>query len=510
VPFRSSRKTSPAGSPPQRGITYFHILPLVIAILSTFASNAFPALAAGWQPEVRLTNDPATSFAAPNNAKWLAVDLNGNLHVVWLDDRDRNFEIYHKMRIGGIWTSDERVTNDPAYSARPNLAVDASGFVHLAWNDERDGNKEIYHNMWAGVWDADRRVTQTAGESFGSALVAEADTIHMVYMEQDASGNLQIMYRAFKNNKWTAAVPLTDVASGNRMVPTMGIGPGGTLHVAWWDTRQDTLIGKIYHRERSGGVWLAEELLTDPANNAMRPSIAVDDSGFVHVAWIDKRGSYEQIYYRRRGPSGWEDEIALTFDDATHYHPSIAVAGGEAVLAYWQNVDATNSEIFFRRRVAGTWTGPVRISNAEGTSELPCLIAGPNRNLHLAWVDSRDGNQEIYYREYIDPTNGTGGGDADPPPIPDIGFTITSSPNPFNASTTVVLSVPDACAASIRIYDVNGRCVRSLLSRSVPRGRLAVVWNGTDGAGRALAPGVYFAVARAGKMRIERKILLLR
>ena len=478
--------------------------------LSGFASSASSALQPGWQAEVRLTNDAATSFTAPNNAKWLAVDLDGNLHVVWLDDRDRNFEIYHKMRLGGVWNADERVTNDPAYSARPNLAVDASGWLHLAWNDERDGNKEIYYNMWAGMWGADRRVTQTAGESFGSALVAEADTVHMVYME-DVSGNLQILYRAFKDNKWTAAVPLTNVATGNRMVPTIDIGPDGSLHVAWWDTRQDTLIGKIYHRKRSGGVWLDEDLLTDPANNAMRPSIAVDDSGFVHVAWIDKRGSFEQIYYRRCGPAGWESEIALTGDAATHYHPSIDAAGGEAVLAYWQNIDGSaNSEIYFRRRVAGTWTGPVRISNAAGASELPCLLAGPNRNLHLAWVDSRDGNQEIYYREYIDPANGTGGEDTDPLLPPNIGLIITSSPNPFSASTNVELSVPDACTASIRIYDVAGRCVRNLLSSSVARGTHAVAWDGTDGAGRALAPGVYFALGRAGKMRVERKILLIR
>ncbi len=482
----------------------------VVAIVSAIFSGARAELQPGWQPEVRLTNDGATSFTAPNNAKWLAVDLEGNLHAVWLDERDRNFEIYHKMRMGTAWGADERVTNDPAYSARPNLAIDDSGWLHLAWNDERDGNGEIYHNRWAGVWDDDRRVTSTPGESFGSALAAEADTLHMVYMEEDFSGNLQILYRAYKSNTWTAAVALTNVATGNRMVPSMAAGPGGSLHVAWWDTRQDSLIGKIYYRERSGGVWLDEALLTDPANNAMRPSIAVDDSGFVHVAWIDKRGSFEQIYYRRRGPAGWENEIPLTNESATHYHPSLAAADGEAALAYWKNEDGTNSEIYVRRRVAGAWTGTVRITNAAGASELPCLVAGPNRNLHLAWVDSRDGNQEIYYREYIDPSNGTEDGDTGPPPPPDVRLALTISPNPFGAATSIELSVPEACAASVAIYDASGRRVRSLLSGPVPRGASRVAWDGRDGAGRRLSPGVYFARARAGKLRLERKILILR
>ncbi len=489
---------------------YFIILISVTAIISLVFSDARAELQAGWQPEVRLTSDDATSFAAPNNAKWLAVDLNGNIHVVWLDERDRNFEIYHKMRIGAVWSADERVTNDAAYSARPNLAVDGEGWLHLAWNDERDGNKEIYHNTWAGVWDDDQRVTSTAGESFGSALAPEADTLHMVYMEEDVSGNLQIHYRSRRSNAWTAAMPLTNVATGNRMVPSMDAGPGGSLHVVWWDTREDTLVGKIYHRERSGGIWLDEELLTDPGNNAMRPSVAVDDSGFVHVAWIDKRGSFEQIYYRRRGPAGWEDEMPLTAEATTHYHPSIAAADGEAVLAYWRSETGANSEIYFRRRVAGAWTGPIRITNAAGKSELPCLIAGPNRNLHLAWVDSRDGNQEIYYREYIDPSNGTADGGDAPPPPPDVRLAMAAAPNPFGASTSIELSVPEPCAVSVAIYDASGRRVRSLLSGPVARGAHRISWDGTDGAGRALAPGVYFALARAGKLRVERKILLIR
>ena len=494
----------------RRSITaYLFILYSVTIAILAAAPGALCAVQAGWQEERRLTNNEATSFTAPNNCKWLAVDPNGILHVVWLDERDRNFEIYHKMRVGGIWLDDERVTNNPGYSARPNLAVDGEGWLHLVWNDNRDGNMEIYHNVWTGVWNTEERVTNTSGDSFGSSIVADDDTLHMVYMEE-VSSHLQVMYRTYRNNVWSAAMPLTNVPTGNRMVPTIAIGPDKSLHVAWWDTRGDTLVGKIYYRKKAGGVWLDEELLTNPAMNAMRPDIAVDDSGFVHVAWIDARGSSEEIYYRRRGPAGWEPEIALTNEPVTHYHPSIAAAGGEAFIAYWQEISETNSEIMFKRRVAGSWTASVQISNGAGTSELPCLIAEPNGNLHLAWVDSRDGNQEIYYREYIDPQNGTGGGGDEPLPTPPVPLLLTSSPNPFRGSTTIELSVSERCPSSIVIYDVNGRCVRKLFSRTLARGAHTFTWDGTDDAGRTKAAGIYFAVGRAGKSRIERKIVLVR
>ncbi len=480
--------------------------------LALARDEAPPGPQPGWQDEVRLTNDTATSFVAPNNCKWLAVDQGGALHVVWTDDRDRNFEIYHKMRTGGIWLADQRVTNDAAYSARPNLALDGSGWLHLVWNDERDGNKEIYHKLWTGLWNPDQRVTNTPGESFASAIVARGDTVHLVYLE-GATGNLQVAYRTLVDDRWSAATPLTNVPTGDRMVPAIDMGPDGSLHVVWWDTREDTagVNGKIYYRKKSGAVWLDEELLTDPANNAMRPDVAVDDSGRVHVAWIDARGPYEQIYYRRSGPAGWETEEALTNESVTHYHPSIDAAGPNVFLAYWQTYGTeTNTEIFFRRWTAGAWTGPFRVSNAPGRSELPCLVAEPNGNVHIAWVDSRDGNQEIYYREYLDPQNGTGGGDPDRPPALTPALFMSARPNPFGAATTITLSVPAPCRASVSIYDASGRRVRILGPVALPAGESALAWDGADDGGRTLPAGLYFAAGRAGKLRVQTKIVRVR
>lgn len=47
---------------------------------------------AQWQPDVRLTNDPAVSFAPLNNARCIASSgASGAMHVVWYDNRDVNY-----------------------------------------------------------------------------------------------------------------------------------------------------------------------------------------------------------------------------------------------------------------------------------------------------------------------------------------------------------------------------------------------------------------------------------
>lgn len=93
-----------------------------------------------WGSDIRLTIDIATSAYPSVTVSGLAV------HVVWYDYRDGNWEIYYKRSTdGGInWEADTRLTNDPAFSEFPFVAVSGSD-VHVVWKDIRNGNYEIYY-----------------------------------------------------------------------------------------------------------------------------------------------------------------------------------------------------------------------------------------------------------------------------------------------------------------------------------------------------------------------------
>jgi len=67
-------------------------------------------------------------------------------------------------------------------------------------------------------------------------------------------------------------------------------------------------------------------------------------------------------------------------------------------------------------------------------------------------------------------------------------------PNPFNPRTELRFVSETGGRCLVRIFDVAGRCVRSLDAGRVPAGGAgAVVWQGRDDAGRELASGTYFA-----------------
>lgn len=66
-------------------------------------------------------------------------------------------------------------------------------------------------------------------------------------------------------------------------------------------------------------------------------------------------------------------------------------------------------------------------------------------------------------------------------------------PNPFRSNADIRYQVPDMENPTVIIYDAAGRLVRDLSSQmSVIGDQVSVSWNGRDGAGNAVAPGVYF------------------
>jgi hypothetical protein len=81
-------------------------------------------------------------------------------------------------------------------------------------------------------------------------------------------------------------------------------------------------------------------------------------------------------------------------------------------------------------------------------------------------------------------------------------------PNPFARATAVNLSLRSSGRASLGVYDVAGRRVRSLLNGLQPAGSRTIVWDGLDDAGASLGTGVYVMRLDAGG-RVESRVVHL-
>jgi len=81
-------------------------------------------------------------------------------------------------------------------------------------------------------------------------------------------------------------------------------------------------------------------------------------------------------------------------------------------------------------------------------------------------------------------------------------------PNPFNPTTTIRFSVPEAQHIQLAVFDVRGQRVATLVDRQVPAGRQAVIWTGRDDQGRHVASGTYFyRMVAGGEIRTNKMLL---
>ncbi|HMK39178.1 MAG TPA: T9SS type A sorting domain-containing protein, partial [Bacteroidota bacterium] len=78
-------------------------------------------------------------------------------------------------------------------------------------------------------------------------------------------------------------------------------------------------------------------------------------------------------------------------------------------------------------------------------------------------------------------------------------------PNPFNPSTTITFDLPRAGFTTLKVYDVLGNEVRTLLSGELPAG---VHQSRFDGTG--LSSGVYFYRLRSGTFTQTMKLIFTR
>jgi len=87
-------------------------------------------------------------------------------------------------------------------------------------------------------------------------------------------------------------------------------------------------------------------------------------------------------------------------------------------------------------------------------------------------------------------------------------------PNPFNPATTIAYSLAGRSHVTIRVYDLAGRIVRTLVDWEADPGEHTVVWDGTTDSGERAASGVYFVKMEgsgdAGSFSEVRKAVMLK
>jgi hypothetical protein len=133
--------------------------------------------------------------------------------------------------------------------------------------------------------------------------------------------------------------------------------------------------------------------------------------------------------------------------------------------------------------------GTLGVSHASPTSGSAILFTPPTAWAHVALLAGEAGQEEGPVSSELLPQN---------------------FPNPFVGRTTFCFNLQEGREASLKVYNVSGQLVRTLVSGHCKAGHHKLEWDARDDYGRKVANGTYLYRLEAGDLLATRKLVILR
>lgn len=318
-----------------------------------------------WGADTRLTSDVNISIRP-------SVALSGlNVHLVWYDTRNGNEEIYYKRSAdGGVsWGPDTRLTTNANNSILPSVSS-LGMLVNVVWIDNRDGNYEVYYKRStdAGIsWGTDTRLTNNASVSLMASCVMSGSAIHVTW-DDTRDGPNEIYYKRSTDDglTWGPDTRLSNIP-GVSWFPSIAVFDSH-VQVSWVENSDGN--PEIYSKRSTdaGITWEANIRQTNNTAVSIRPTISISGT-YVHLVWEDNVAGNEEVYYKysTNGGVSFSPDIRLTNDPAISVYPchTVSVAG---IHCLWRDFRDGNWEVYYKRNPTGNLVNVHTLSN-----ELPSL-----------------------------------------------------------------------------------------------------------------------------------------
>jgi PKD repeat protein len=192
-----------------------------------------------------------------------------------------------------------------------------------------------------------------------------------------------------------------------------------------------------------------------------------------HYPTCDPGGPYESVV----------EELVL-FDASASSDPD-----GDIALYAWDFGDGSTG--------SGTFSQVVHSYTNPGTYTVTLCVTDNDNAETCCEVDAT-----------VNESTGVGG--ASTQTIPTHVVLAPNRPNPFNPSTTIEFGIPTREPVRLRVYDMTGRLVATLVDEVREAGLYSVEWNAGRADSRSLPSGMYIYRLQAGASVLSRSMILVK
>jgi hypothetical protein len=306
---------------------------------------------------------------------------------------------------------------------------------------------------------------------------------------------------------WSSPIKINDDPGTNayQWFGTMSVAPNGRIDVVWLDTRDNSasnISALYYSNSMDGGVtWSPNERLSDffnshlgwPNQDKMGDYFdMVSDNNGASLAWAATFNSEQDVYY---------SYIANTTIIPVELVSFSASAAASVVTLSWLTATELNNQGFeIERSSERTNWRTIGFREGKGTTSEPQQYSYSDI---LSGVES----SKLYYRlKQVDFNGSFEYSDIVEVEIAPSVFSLSQNyPNPFNPTTTIIYQVPGLSFITLKVYDVLGNEIESLINEEKQAGNYEIEFNATN-----LPSGIYFYKLQAGNFVETKKMVLMK
>jgi len=295
-----------------------------------------------------------------------------------------------------------------------------------------------------------------------------------------------------------------------------------SIVVAWQDKRdsEDYLIYAQRVTPDGNILWQENGLAVSfQMSDQINLDMAVDND-YIYVVWEDFRNlDFLDIYLQKLDMDGSQcySPAGINISQGDNYQSSPAIlpdetGGNYVVWSHYtsniENYDLYGIHMNSDGQIESPWLPGGNVICAALYSQMNAqLISDQAGGFIAAWEDGRSsdkaGVKNIYAQRVneflvgIKPNN---------PKISPSGYELfTAYPNPFNPTTTISFSLPEAQHVKLTVFNVNGQVVSTLVDGMRKAAQYEVSWDASQA-----ASGLYFYKLEAGDFSSVKKMVLLK
>ena len=340
----------------------------------------------------------------------------------------------------GPWQQNE---SNFDYVDDPSVALDREGNAHVVWVDHRD--KDVHFRIYAPNGKPIGRALNISRSpeifSWLPRIVLDDSTTYVLWQEIVFSGGShggEIFFARSTNSGRTFSAPMnlsrSVAGDGKGRINArtwhngsldLAVAPDGAIYVAW--TEYDGPLWFAVSRDRGASFSPAEQVAGTSDHPARAPALAVAPNGDVYLAWTHGEDRRADIHIARRHANRFSPATIVaatrTYSDA----PKLAVdAGGVIHVAFTETTggpfDRPSVRYARSRNRGASFDAPRTLASHAAYP----YLAVDGRDVFVAWergtdsgarglgfVQSRDGGSRFGAPEVIphsvDPAGGTNG-----------------------------------------------------------------------------------------------------